>query len=555
MPERDERIVESVSVHPLAGQRVRACDYPDLEQIKKAYNETIPCIDEPAQRVSFGTSGHRGKAMDGSFTALHVGAVVQAICNLRQSFGATGPVFVGADTHYLSQLAYQTTLNVLAYNQIAACTDCEGDFVPTPSVSRAVLRYNENRSEKRGDGIIITPSHNPPDCGGIKYNPVSGGPADSTITKAVEKEANRLLETGYTLPEAETRQGESRIPYDYKGLYVEELSQVIDMESIARADLHILVNALGGSGMNYWHAVCEKYHIKADFINDSYDPRFTFMTYDADGKVRMDCSSPYVMAGVIKDGRSYDLVLANDPDYDRFGVVCGPEGMIGANAFLTACAHYLGTHRDFAKTGIGKTVVTTELLKVVAEELRADVYEVPVGFKYFADLLYEKKVFFAGEESAGASFTKRDGSVWTTDKDGIIMCLLAAEIKAVTGLSPLSYYEKVCKQLSRATYTKRCDTAVSKEEKIRIAALDKSDIGADKLGNATITDIETRSAYENLPIGGIKISTADGWIAARPSGTEDLYKLYSESYRSDEEAESLLQDGKVLIDEALRDKK
>ena len=229
--------------------------------------------------------------------------------------------------------------------------------------------------------------------------------------------------------------------------------------------------------------------------------------------------------------------------------------MIGANAFLTACAHYLGTHRDFAKTGIGKTVVTTELLKVVAEELRADVYEVPVGFKYFADLLYEKKVFFAGEESAGASFTKRDGSVWTTDKDGIIMCLLAAEIKAVTGLSPLSYYEKVCKQLSRATYTKRCDTAVSKEEKIRIAALDKSDIGADKLGNATITDIETRSAYENLSIGGIKISTADGWIAARPSGTEDLYKLYSESYRSDEEAESLLQDGKVLIDEALRDKK
>ena len=545
--------------HKLAGMPVQEQDIIDVQTLVDAYFDNAPDVMDPTQLVSFGTSGHRGTSLNGTFTDLHVAAITQAICDGRGQFGATGPIFVGQDTHALSQPALVTVLEVLAGNGVVAMVDADMDFVPTPSVSRAIIRYNESHFDK-ADGIVITPSHNPPDNGGIKYNATNGGPADTLITKWIETRANEYVRAyceleGFKRISVDNIEPDQQVPYDYKGLYVEELSSIINMEALQSAKPKVLVNALGGSGLGYWRAIKERYNLNMDIINDEYDPTFSFMTYDHDGKVRMDCSSPYVMAGVIKDGRSYDLVLANDPDYDRFGVVCGPEGMIGANAFLTACAHYLGTHRDFAKTGIGKTVVTTELLKVVAEELRADVYEVPVGFKYFADLLYEEKVFFAGEESAGASFAKRDGSVWTTDKDGIIMCLLAAEIKAVTGLSPLSYYEKVCKQLSRATYTKRFDTAVSKEEKIRIAALDKSDIGADKLGNATITDIETRSAYENLPIGGIKISTADGWIAARPSGTEDLYKLYSESYRSDEEAESLLQDGKVLIDEALRDKK
>lgn len=437
-----------MAVHELAGTKVRKEDYIDLNAIAAAYHSTHPDVTDPHQQVRFGTSGHRGQAGNGSFTQDHVAAITQAVCNFRKQFGAEGPLFVGEDTHYLSKLAYETVLSVLAANGVTAYVDSVGDFVPTPSVSRAILRYNSHREGRLADGLIITPSHNPPEHGGIKYNPITGGPAGSDITKAIEKEANRLLadhnQDVKIMAYDQAKDSAFVVPYDYKGLYVAELDSIIDLDAIRDAKLRILVNALGGSGMNYWHQISDVYHLSLDFVNDTYDPQFTFMNYDHDGKVRMDCSSAYVMSAVTGQAADYNLILANDPDYDRFGIVSGAEGMISANAFLTVAAHYLMTHRNFEGLGIAKTVVTTDMLARAAKLLDIPLYEVPVGFKYFGPLYTEGKIAFSGEESAGGSFIAKDRSVWTTDKDGMIMCLLAAEIRAVTGKSPIEYYNDLC---------------------------------------------------------------------------------------------------------------
>ena len=546
-----------MGIHEWAGQKVRPSDYPDLQALGKAYYEYIPNPEGAAEAVNFGTSGHRGKAGDGNFTAAHVAAVTQAVCTLRAGFGAGGPIFIGADTHYLSQLAYKTALSVLIANGIRVFVDSTGDFVPTPAVSRAIIQYNAERTAELADGIILTPSHNPPDCGGIKYNPVTGGPADGDITGKIEAEANRLLANRNkdvkcvgTVGTDSAYMDDYCTSYDYKEAYVEALTEVIDMEAISRADLHIMINALGGSGMNYWHKIAEKYDIAMDFINDSYDPQFSFMTYDHDGKVRMDCSSPYVMAGVMKNGSAYDLILANDPDYDRFGIVCGADGMISANAYLTVAAHYLATHRNFSGKGIGKTAVTTELLEKVADMLAVSCYEVPVGFKYFVELLRTGKIYFAGEESAGASFLTKDGRPWTTDKDGIILCLLAAEIMAVTSKSPFAYYKKLCESIG-PSFPMRRDTPVSGEEKARIKALAAADIKTKILCGAPILSVRTTATYGDMPIGGVKIRTKDGWIAARPSGTEDMYKLYAESFVSAAHGDKLLAEGGGIIQTVL----
>lgn len=542
-------------VHPLAGTKVQANDYIDLEAIRKAYQTLTPDVSNPHQQVRFGTSGHRGQAENGSFTARHVAAITQAVCNFRHQFGATGPLFVGEDTHYLSKLAYETVLSVLVANGVTAYVDGADDFVPTPSVSRAILRYNADRTEKLADGLIITPSHNPPEHGGIKYNPITGGPAEGTITKAIETEANRLLQGGNAavrmVPYDEAKQSALVVPYDYKGLYVAELDSIIDFDVIRQANLRILVNALGGSGMNYWHAIADQYHLPLEFVNDTYDPQFTFMNYDHDGKVRMDCSSAYVMSSVSKSKDQYDLILANDPDYDRFGIVSGKEGMITANAYLTVAAHYLLTHRNFPGRGIAKTVVTTDLLKRAAKSLQRPCYEVPVGFKYFGSLFTEGKIAFAGEESAGGSFVAKDGSVWTTDKDGMIMCLLAAEIKAVTKKSPVAYYNDLCEKLGRP-YTMRSDAPATLEEKEKISSLTAADVTVKTLCGSPITEILSQSPYGNFAIGGVKIATENGWVVARPSGTEDLYKLYAESFVSEDQAEKLLDEGKKLIAKALK---
>ncbi len=543
-----------MAVHELAGTKVRKEDYIDLQAIAAAYAGTHPDVSDPHQQVRFGTSGHRGQAGNGSFTADHVAAIAQAVCNFRKQFGAEGPLFVGEDTHYLSKLAYETVLGVLAANGVTAYVDSENDFVPTPSVSRAILRYNDCRSEKLADVLIITPSHNPPEHGGIKYNPITGGPAESDITKAIEAEANRLL-AGHnaevkSMSYEDAKQSQWVVPYDYKGLYVAELESIIDMDAIRGANLRIMVNALGGSGMNYWHKISEQYHIPIDFVNDTYDPQFTFMNYDHDGKVRMDCSSAYVMSAVTQSKDKYDLILANDPDYDRFGIVSGAQGMISANAYLTVASHYLMTHRNFAGRGIAKTVVTTDMLARSAAMLGIPCYEVPVGFKYFGSLYTEGKIAFSGEESAGGSFVAKDGSVWTTDKDGMIMCLLAAEIKAVTGKSPIDYYNDLCETLGRP-YTMRSDAPATLEEKDQISSLTESDVTEKTLCGSEIKAVLSKSPYGDFAIGGVKIATDDGWVAARPSGTEDLYKLYAESFVSQEQAAALLEEGKALISKAL----
>lgn len=543
-----------MAVHELAGTKLRKTDYIDLQALAAAYHNNHPDADDPHQQVRFGTSGHRGQAGNSSFTDDHVAAITQAVCNHRQAFGAEGPLFVGEDTHYLSKLAYETVLEVLAANGVTAYVDSEGDFVPTPSISRAILRYNDRRSEKLADGLIITPSHNPPEHGGIKYNPITGGPAESNITKTIETEANQILANGCRdvkrLTAEQTKESSFVIPYDYKGLYVAELDSIIDMDAICNANLRIMVNALGGSGMNYWHKIAENYNISIDFVNDTYDPQFTFMNYDHDGKVRMDCSSKYVMSAVTKSKDQYDLILANDPDYDRFGIVSGSEGMITANAYLTVAAHYLMTHRNFAGRGIAKTVVTTDLLVRAAKELGIPCYEVPVGFKYFGSLYTAGKIAFSGEESAGASFVAKDGSVWTTDKDGMIMCLLACEIKAVTGKSPVEYYNDLCSHLGRP-YTMRSDAPATLEEKAKISSLTAADVSDKSLCGSPIVAVLSKSPYGDFAIGGVKIAAEDGWVAARPSGTEDLYKLYAESFVSETQAENLLKEGKNLISKAL----
>lgn len=543
-----------MAVHQLAGTKVRNEDYINLQAIAEAYSTIHPDPQNPQQQVRFGTSGHRGQALLGSFTDDHVAAVAQAICTLRKQFGATGPLFVGQDTHYLSEFALQTVLQVLVANGIAVYVDSDHDFVPTPSISRSILRYNDCRTERCADGIIITPSHNPPEHGGIKYNPTTGGPAESNITAAIEAEANRLLAGGCKeikrVGDAEVKSSKLVIPFDYKELYVSELDSVIDMDAIREAKLHILVNTLGGSGMNYWHRISEKYEIPMTFVNDSYDPLFSFMNYDHDGKVRMDCSSAYVMSSVAASKDQYDLILANDPDYDRFGIICGSRGMIGANAYLSAASHYLLTHRNFPGRGIAKTVVTTDLLSRVAAELQVPLYEVPVGFKYFGPLFCDGKIAFAGEESAGGSFAAKDGSVWTTDKDGMIMCLLAAEMKALTGKSPLEYYDDICARLG-TPYAMRSDAAANLDEKAKISKLTEADVTEKTLCGGPITAILSKSPFGDMPIGGVKISTADGWVAARPSGTEDMYKLYSESFVSEQQAATFLEEGKALIAKAL----
>lgn len=544
-----------MAVHELAGTKVRKEDYIDLKAIADAYAHIVPDITNPACQVRFGTSGHRGQAGNGSFTAAHVAAITQAVCNLRKSFGAEGPLFVGEDTHYLSKLAFETVLGVLAANGVAAYIDSDDDFVPTPSVSRAILRYNSCRKDHLADGLIITPSHNPPEHGGIKYNPTSGGPAPSDITKAIETEANRLLagknRDVRQIPYEQARESSLVTGYDYKGLYVAELSSIIDFEAISGTRLHILVNALGGSGMNYWHAIADRYGLDMDFVNDTYDPQFTFMNYDHDGKVRMDCSSAYVMSSVTKQSGDYDLILANDPDYDRFGIISGSQGMITANAYLTVASHYLMTHRHFDGLGIAKTVVTTDLLARSAASLNVPLYEVPVGFKYFGSLYSDGKIAFSGEESAGGSFIAKDRSLWTTDKDGMIMCLLAAEIRAVTGKLPLAYYDELCQKLGRP-YAMRSDAPATLAEKAKISSLTEADVEEKTLCGSPITAVLSHSPYGDYAIGGVKICSPDGWIAARPSGTEDMYKLYAESFVSEDHARKLLDEGRALISRALK---
>ena len=462
-------------------------------------------------------------------------------------------MFVGQDTHALSQPALLTVLEVLAGNGIVAAVDSEMGFVPTPSVSRAIIRYNETYDDK-ADGIIITPSHNPPDNGGIKYNPVNGGPADTMVTKWIETKANEYLRNyceDVKRISVDNIEPDAQLPYDYKKLYVEELSSVINMEAIQLANPNVLVNALGGSGGAYWNAIRDYYNLNLTVINSEYDPTFSFMTYDHDGVVRMDCSSQYAMADVIKQIGEYDLAVGNDPDYDRYGVVTG-DGLLQANHYMLAAASYLFTTRGWSQKGVGKTAVVTHLVDRWAEDKQIPVYEVPVGFKYFASLLFDGTIGIGGEESAGASFLKKDGTVWTTDKDGIIMALLAMEILAVTGKNPSQLYESLTETYGKPVFG-RIDAACSKEAKQYLKKLQPEDITVETLDGDAIINIRTTSLYKDMPIDGLRVQTEQGWFVARPSGTEDLYKIYGESYKGEKGLVALLSAGEELVSSVIKE--
>ncbi len=538
-------------IHPLAGTKVKSESLIDVKALETAYYTLVPTAGVKGERVSFGTSGHRGKAEEKSFNDLHVAAIAQAICDGRQEFGANSLCFVGPDTHALSSCAYRTVLEVLAGNKVVAGIDANGDFVPTPSVSRAILRYNEQH-EDVADGIIITPSHNPPNNGGIKYNPPHGGPADTTVTKWIEAKANQYIEAkgeGIKRTPFNSIDASLQIAYEFKKLYVEELPQIINIEAIKRAKSNILVDALGGSGAAYWEAIRDTYGLNLTVVHSDYDPTFSFMAYDHDGVVRMDCSSAYAMAEVIRDIGQYDLAVGNDPDYDRYGIVT-QEGMLEANKFLVTAGSYLFETRQWAGKGFAKTVVVTNLVDRMAEDRGIPVYEVPVGFKFFSPLLFAGTVGIAGEESAGGSFLKMDGTVWTTDKDGMIMALLAMEILATTGATPAEYYKELVGRYGEPVFSRQ-DAACSKEEKEKIKSLTASAISTDELNGEKIIDVRTTSLYGAYPIDGLRITTKEGWVVARPSGTEDLYKIYGESFKGEDDLTALLNEGRKLVDESI----
>lgn len=556
-------------ISELAGLKVRPEDCVHVGALEEAYYNLVPSYENKAERISFGTSGHRGKSLARSFNDLHVAAIAQAICDGRREFGATGVCFVGHDTHALSIPARRTVLEVLAANKVVAAVDEGEDFVPTPSVSRAIIRYNQiidqelsnpdvdEKLKKRvgtgyADGIVITPSHNPPDQGGIKYNAVNGGPADTNITKWIENKANEYIANkgeGIKRQPLATIDKHLQWAYDFKGQYINELAHVINMEAIQQAKLKVLVNALGGSGANYWKAINERYDLGFTIINSEFDPTFSFMTYDHDGAVRMDCSSPYAMADVIRQIGSYDLAVGNDPDYDRYGIVTA-DGLIPPNHFLTVAGAYLFETRGWAGKGFGKTAVVTAMVDRYCADHDLPVYEVPVGFKYFSELLFDGRIGIGGEESAGASFLMKNGTVWTTDKDGMVMALLAMEILATTGKSPVDHYNRMTEEYGAPVF-KRVDAACSKESKERLSRLSAADVKAKVLAGEEVESVRTTSLYNDFAIGGVRIGTKSSFLVARPSGTEDLYKIYAETFNGDDALEELIEQGQQIVNDAI----
>ena len=572
-------------VHPLAGQPVKREDIINVDTIVKDFFRIVPSYSHIEERVTFGTSGHRGIASKATFNELHVAAIVQAICDVRHEFGATGPCYIGQDTHALSQPALQVAIEVLVGNRVTTRVDAHRGFVPTPSVSRAILRHNAHgNTEDMADGIIITPSHNPPEHGGIKYNPPHGGPADTEVTKRIEALANEYLQKGLSSiqrfsfhdltglhesahcgcchHEEETVEVVSSItveeagqylePYDFTTAYVQELPRIINIEAIQKANPKVLINALGGSGGAYWHAIAKTYGLNFTIINSDYDPTFSFMSYDHDGAIRMDCSSPYAMAEVAKNLGDHVLAVGNDPDYDRHGIVT-EEGLLAPNQYLVVAAKYLNETRPWEGKGIGKTAVVTGLMDAYCKDTNHPVYEVPVGFKYFAPLLFDGTIGLGAEESAGASFLQMDGTVWTTDKDGIILALLAIEMVATTGKTPAQLYHAITAQWGTPTFH-RIDMPCTPEIKSALKGMKVSDVTLSELGGSPIVDVRTTSLYGDQPIDGVKVVTETGWFVARPSGTENLYKMYAESYAGEEGLADIMKDGKALIESLVETK-
>lgn len=541
----------TVSVSPQAGKRLEPAMLVDVAALTKAYFDQ-PDPSQRAQQVAFGTSGHRGSAFAGSFNEAHILAIAQAICLYRREQGIDGPLFLGIDTHALSRNAFETVLEVFAANGVTTMIDEKLGFTPTPVISHAVLTYNRGRSAGKADGVVISPSHNPPADGGLKYNPPHGGPADTDATGWIEKKANAFL--------ADKLAGIVRTPYekalksehvrrhDYISGYVADLAQVVDMEAIAGAGVAIGIDPLGGAGLDYYQPIIDRYGLKATIVSTALDPAFGFMTADWDGKIRMDCSSPYAMASLIGMRDRFDIAFANDTDADRHGIVTRSSGLMNPNHYLAAASAYLFANRPGwrADAAIGKTVVSSAIIDRVAGKLGRRLVEVPVGFKWFVDGLISGAFGFAGEESAGASFLRRDGSVWTTDKDGIILGLLAAEITARTGSDPGVLYDRLTAELGKPCYA-RVDAPATAAQKAVLKNLSPAQIATKELAGEPITAILSEAPGNVAPIGGLKVTSAEGWFAARPSGTEDVYKIYAESFRDEAHLARIQEEARRIV--------
>jgi len=541
---------------PLAGKPAPKELLVDLARLARGYHEIRPDPSDPDQRVSFGTSGHRGTSGNGTFNEAHILAITQAICEYRHRQGTTGPLYMGKDTHALSAPAQRTALEVLAANGVTTVIQRDEGVTPTPVISRAILVHNRGRTSGLADGIVITPSHNPPEDGGFKYNPTNGGPADTDVTRWVQDRANELLAGGNAgvkrLPYAQALAAPGTCEEDFIRPYVEDLKEVVDMEAIRSAGLRLGVDPLGGAALPYWEVVNATYGLDIAVVNTRLDPTFAFMSVDHDGKIRMDCSSPYAMAGLVGLKDRFQVAFANDPDSDRHGIVTPSVGLMNPNHYLAVAIDYLLTHRPrwSAESAVGKTLVSSGLIDRVVASRSRRLCEVPVGFKWFTPGLFDGSFCFGGEESAGASFLRRDGTVWSTDKDGPLLCLLAAEITAVTGSDPGKHFLDLAGRFGQPHYT-RIDAAATPPEKARLQKLAPEDVRESNLAGEPITAKLTRAPGNNAPVGGLKVTTASGWFAARPSGTENIYKIYAESFLDEAHLQSIVNEARQIVANAL----
>jgi phosphoglucomutase len=547
---------QPVTISPLAGKPVPKEMLVDVARLEREYYARRPDLGNRDQMVNFGTAGHRGTSLRGTFTEAHILAITQAICNYRRSQGIDGPLYMGKDTHALSGPAQRTALEVLAANNVQTFIQPDDGVTPTPVISRAILVYNRGRKEHLADGIVITPSHNPPEDGGLKYNPPHGGPAETSVTKWVQDRANDLLREGNAdvkrVPFATAIKAGTTQEEDFILPYVNDLRNVIDVEAIRAAGLKLGVDPLGGAALPYWEPINSIYGLNITVVNPKLDPTFSFMSVDHDGKVRMDCSSPYAMAGLVRLKDQYRVAFANDPDSDRHGIVTPSAGLMNPNHYLAVAIGYLLAHRPgwSAKSSVGKTLVSSSLIDRVVSKLGRRLAEVPVGFKYFAPGLLDGSYCFGGEESAGASFLRQDGTVWTTDKDGILMDLLAAEITARTGKDPGEHFQALVAEFGLPYYT-RIDAPATPEQKARLEKLSPEAVTVSDLAGEPIIAKLTRAPGNNEPIGGLKVVTANGWFAARPSGTENLYKVYAESFRDEKHLETIVAEAQTIVLRAL----
>ncbi len=548
-----------MAIDPRAGQPAEPSDLVDVDRLVAAYHDLHPDPSIPEQRVAFGTSGHRGSSLRTSFNEDHIAATSQAICEYRSAQGTNGPLFLGIDTHALSEPASRTALEVFAANRVTVLIDERGGYTPTPAVSLAILGHNRDRRDNdpdRADGVVVTPSHNPPDDGGFKYNPPDGGPADTDATRWMQDRANELLAAGLKgverVPYERARGADTTRPFDYLAAYCADLVNAVDLDAVRAAGVNIGADPLGGASVAYWSEIAEVHQLDLTVVNPGVDPTFGFMTLDWDGKIRMDCSSPYAMASLIDQRERFTVATGNDADADRHGIVTNDAGLMNPNHYLAVAIQYLYANRTGwpASTAVGKTLVSSAMIDRVAADLGRRLVEVPVGFKWFVPGLLDGSLGFGGEESAGASFLRRDGSVWTTDKDGILLALLASEITAVTGRTPSQHYLGLAERFGDPAYA-RIDVPASRRQKEVLGRLSPGNVTATELAGEPITDTLTAAPGNGALIGGLKVVTASGWFAARPSGTEDVYKVYAESFRGPDHLAQIQAEAKAVVDAAL----